>query len=51
MQNKAKFQKVKLNVNNVITKDYAEMDTWSIRKKQSQTKPNQSQFKANTKPI
>ncbi|MGB2809368.1 MAG: hypothetical protein WBC22_16620, partial [Sedimentisphaerales bacterium] len=39
MQNKAKFQKVKLNVNNVLTKDYDRMDTWSIRK----TKPIQSQ--------
>ncbi|MGB2806858.1 MAG: hypothetical protein WBC22_03905, partial [Sedimentisphaerales bacterium] len=43
MQNKANFQKVKLNVNNVLTKDYDRMDTWSIRK----TKPIQSQFKAN----
>jgi hypothetical protein len=31
MQNKAKFQKVKLNVNKVLTKDYDRMDTWSIR--------------------
>jgi hypothetical protein len=58
MQNKANFQKVKLNVNKVLTKDYDQMDTWSIRKnkpnskpiqtqlkpKQSQNKPNQSQF-------
>jgi len=47
MQNKAKFQKVKLNVNRVLTKYYEQMDTWSIRK----TKPIQSQFKANSKPI
>ncbi len=50
MQNKANFQKVKLNVNKVITKDYDQMDTWSIRK----TKPIQSQLKpikANSKPI
>ncbi len=48
MQNKAKFRKVKLNVNNVLTKDYDQLDTWSIRKTkpiQSQFKPNQSQFK------
>ncbi len=32
MQNKANFRKVKLNVNKVITKDYDQMDTWSIRK-------------------
>ena len=43
LQNKAKFRKVKLNVNNVLTKDYDQMDTWSIRT----TKPIQSQFKAN----
>ncbi len=47
MQNKANFQKVKLNVNEVLTRDYVQMDTWSIRK----TKPIQSQFKANSKPI
>ncbi len=42
MQNKAKFQKVKLNVNRLLTKDYVQMDTWSIRKKQSQTNPNKA---------
>ena len=50
MQNKANFQKVKFDVNNVLTKDYDRMDTWSIRK----TKPIQSQLKpikANSKPI
>jgi hypothetical protein len=50
MQNKANFKKVKFNVNNVLTKDYDRMDTWSIRK----TKPIQSQLKpikANSKPI
>ncbi len=40
MRNKAKFQKVKFNVTKVLTRDYEHMDTWSIRKKQSQTKPN-----------
>jgi hypothetical protein len=53
MQNKAKFRKVKLNVNKVLTKDYDQMDTWSIRKnkpKQTQTKPNQTQYKPNTNP-
>jgi hypothetical protein len=43
MQNKANFRKVKLNVNKVLTMDYDQMDTWSIRKKQSQTNPIQSQ--------
>ena len=40
MQNKAKFRKVKFNVNRVLTRNYDQLDTWSIRKKQSQTKPN-----------
>jgi len=43
MQNKANFQKVKFDVTKVLTKDYDQLDTWSIRK----TKPIQSQFKAN----
>ncbi|NIP26627.1 MAG: hypothetical protein GWN67_16860 [Phycisphaerae bacterium] len=47
LQNKAKFRKVKLNVNKVLTMDYDQMDTWSIRTKQSQTNPN----KAKTNPI
>ena len=50
MQNKANFRKVKLNVNKVLTRDYVQMDTWSIGK----TKPIQSQskpIKANSKPI
>jgi hypothetical protein len=34
-----------LNVNKVLTKDYDQMDTWSIRKKQSQTNPNKAKFK------
>jgi hypothetical protein len=50
MQNKAKLRKVKFNVNKVLTMNYDQMDTWSIRKKQSQTNPIQSQFKPNTKP-
>jgi hypothetical protein len=48
MQNKANFKKVKLNVTKVLTKDYDQMDTWSIRKTkpiQSQLKPIQSQLK------
>ena len=48
MQNKANFQKVKFDVNRVLTKDYDRMDTWSIRKTkpiQSQLKPIQSQSK------
>jgi hypothetical protein len=48
MQNKANFRKVKFDVNRVLTKDYEQMDTWSIRKTkpiQSQLKPIQSQSK------
>ena len=48
MQNKANFQKVKLNVNKVLTRNYVQMDTWSIGKTkpiQSQLKPIQSQLK------
>ena len=57
MQNKAKFRKVKMNVNKVLTKDY-EKRTLGQRGKnkpnsnpiQSQFKPNQSQNKAKTNP-
>ncbi|MHC4126143.1 MAG: hypothetical protein ACYSRR_06800, partial [Planctomycetota bacterium] len=43
MQNKAKFQKVKMNVNNVLTKDYDKMDTWSSGTKQSQIQKGQNE--------
>ena len=45
LQNKPKFQKVKFNVNKVLTTDYEQMDTWSIGKKQSQTNPNKAKSK------
>jgi hypothetical protein len=41
MQNKAKFQKVKLNVTKVLTRDYGQLDTWSIRKNEPKTNPNE----------
>ena len=47
MQNKAKFRKVKLNVNKVLTKDYEQMDTWSIGKnepKRTQNEPKRTQI-------
>ncbi|MHC4109791.1 MAG: hypothetical protein ACYSUY_01875 [Planctomycetota bacterium] len=47
MQNKANFQKVKFNVNKVLTRAY-EKRTLGERGK---TNPIQSQFKANSKPI
>ncbi len=49
MQNKANFQKVKLNVNNVLTKDYDQMDTWSIRKNEPKTNPNEPKTNPNSK--
>jgi hypothetical protein len=47
MQNKANFRKVKLDVNNVLTRVYEQMDTWSIRKTKpiKAIKANQSQLK------
>ena len=45
MQNKANFRKVKFNVTKVLTKDYDQMDTWSIGTKQSQTNPNKAKLK------
>jgi hypothetical protein len=41
MQNEPKFRKVKLNVTKVLTKDYDQMDTWSIRKNEPKTNPNE----------
>jgi hypothetical protein len=65
MQNKAKFKKVKSNLNKEITREYEQMDTWSIRKNEPKTNPNepktnpilanktpeQTQFEAKTNPI
>jgi hypothetical protein len=47
LTNKAKFQKVKFNVSDLLIREYVQMDTWSIRKKQNQTKPNKPKFKSN----
>jgi hypothetical protein len=44
MQNEPNFQKVKLNVNKVLTKDYDQMDTWSIRKNEPKTNPIRNQY-------
>jgi len=58
MQNEPKFRKVKLNVNKVLTRDYEQLDTWSIGKnepktnpKRTQTNPIQSQYKPNSNQI
>jgi hypothetical protein len=45
MQNKANFQKVKLNVNEVLTRGYDQMDTWSIRKNEPKRTQNEPKFK------
>jgi hypothetical protein len=45
MQNKANFRKSQMNVNNVLTRDYDKMDTWSIRKNEPKTNPNEPNFK------
>ena len=47
LQNEPNFRKSQINLSNYMTRDYVQMDTWSIRKKQSQTNPN----KAKTNPI
>jgi hypothetical protein len=41
MQNKANFQKVKFNVNQVLTTDYDQKDTWSIGENEPKTNPNE----------
>jgi hypothetical protein len=45
--NKPNFRKSQMNVTKVITSDYEEMDTWSIRKNKPNSNPIQTQFKAN----
>ena len=49
MQNEPKFQKVKFNVTKVLTKDYDQLDTWSIRKNEPKTNPNEPKTKPNPK--
>ncbi len=49
MQNKANFRKVKLNVTKVLTRDYDQMDTWSIRKNEPKTNPNEPKTNPNPK--
>jgi len=51
LTNKANFQKSQMNVNNVLTRDYGKMDTWSNGKNKANSKPIQSQYKPNSKPI
>ena len=51
LKNKANFQKSQVDVNRVLTREYEQMDTWSIGKNKAKTKPIQSQYKPNTNPI
>ena len=51
LQNKAKFRKVKLNVNKVITMAYDQLDTWSIGKNEPKTNPKRTQNEPKTNPI
>ncbi len=47
MQNEPKFQKVKFNVIRVITRNYDQLDTWSIRKNEPKTNPNEPKTNPN----
>jgi hypothetical protein len=54
MQNEPKFRKSQMNVCPVNTKDYDQMDTWSIGKNEPKTNPNEPKtnpIKAKTNPI
>jgi len=44
LTNKANFQKVKLNVTKVLTKDYDKKDTWWSGKNKANSKPNKANF-------
>jgi hypothetical protein len=48
---RTQFPKSQMNISNYKIMEYEQMDTWSCGTKQSQTKPIQTQFKANTNPI
>jgi len=47
LQNEPNFRKSQVSLSVLLIGDYVQLDTWSIRKKQSQTKPN----KPKTNPI
>ncbi len=49
MQNEPKFRKVKFDVTKVLTRDYVQMDTWSIRKNEPKTNPNEPKTNPNSK--
>jgi hypothetical protein len=41
MQNEPNFQKSQVDITSLITDDYEQMDTWSIRKNEPKTNPNE----------
>ena len=47
MQNKPNLPDAQMNVNTVITKDYENKSNWKL----GENKANQTQYKANIKPI
>ncbi len=54
LQNEPKFQKVKLNVNKVLTRDYENKANWTLDENEPKTNPikaNSKPIKAKTKPI
>jgi hypothetical protein len=51
LTNKPNFRKSQMNVNNVLTKDYEKMYSWSSGKNKANSNPIQTQYKANTNPI
>jgi hypothetical protein len=50
MQNKANFRKSQMNVNKVLTKDYEKRTLGERGKNKANSKPIQTQYKANSKP-
>jgi hypothetical protein len=41
LQNEPNFQKSQINASSYITREYEQMDTWSIRKNEPKTNPNE----------
>ena len=54
LQNEPKFRKNQMNVTDLLTRNYDQMDTWSIGKNEPKTNPNEPKtnpIKANIMPI
>ena len=45
LQNEPKFRKNQMNVTDLLTRNYDQMDTWSIGKNEPKTNPNEPKFK------